>query len=211
MHAEGCNGEDADEEDEHEGVVSCCGRGRASATRKRQTSTRHGQQPEPEPVPMRGVSVTPCVRGGKRGSVRFTGSEVAPAGVVWRNLPLDAMVDRDGLVVTNLPSGTYMAHFLRHDGSEASLQAVHVPELKTPVVSTLRARPVTAWPWNGEVTASVENRPEGTLFLWSTGEKTRSPVLRRARPGVYGVCVVDEETGRVVCTCEDVVRVIECL
>tara|TARA_B110000046_G_scaffold19696_1_gene18634 strand:- start:1340 stop:1942 length:603 start_codon:yes stop_codon:yes gene_type:complete len=191
-----------DEEDDSVSVTSCCGRRRAPVQQK--TSTR-------DMLPMRGVSVTPCVKGGQRGSVRFTDSESAPVGVVWTHLPADAIVDRAGLTVTNLSAGRYTARVFHRDGASCSSQVISVPEIALPFVSSLRARPATAWPWNGVVTASAHNCPPDAIFVWSTGESTCSPVLRNARPGVYGVRVVDADTGSVLCTHAEVARVEECL
>jgi len=190
-----------DEEDDSVNV-SCCGRRRVSVQQK--TSTR-------DVLPMRGVSVTPCVKGGQRGSVRFTDSESAPVCVIWAHLPADAIVDRAGLAVTNLSAGRYTARVFQRDDASCSSQVISVPEIALPFVSALRARPATAWPWNGEVTASVHNCPRDAIFVWSTGESTSSPVLRNARPGVYGVRVVDADTGSVLCTQTETARVEECL
>ena len=199
---------DAFETDDVDGadleVVTCCGRRRAPSQCQKATSTR-------DCLPMRGVSVTPCVKGGARGGVRFTGSDPVPVCVEWVNLPADAIINRFGLVATNLPPGKYEAYVTGGTATSRSLQAVTVPELTPPFFLGFQTRPATKWPWNGEVRVRIENCPEGALFVWNTGARTHSPRLTNARPGVYSVRVVCADTGAAICECGDVARVLDCL
>ena len=136
------------------------------------------------------VCVSPFMCDVKRGRVSIEDTSSKDILIEWTNLPEDAIVTRKGLVVDNLlPCRIHGNVFYGGIFDHEIHSNVHA--LETGIITGYTTRACTAFPWNGEVLAHVQNFPKGSRFLWNNGVVTTSPILRNARPGTYTVTLID--------------------
>jgi hypothetical protein len=174
------------EDDDFDGDTTCCCFyiPRKSPKMMEMTSTRR------KPTDALTVNVTPFICDVRRGRVSIEDISSRDILVEWTNLPEDANVTRNGLVVENLlPCRIHGNVFYGGIFDREIFSNVHA--LESGIIIGYTTRACTAFPWNGEVLAHVQNCPKGSRFLWNNGVVTSSPILSNARPGTYTVTIID--------------------
>ena len=178
-----------EDDDDEVPTISCCSRKKDVISSQHLTSSTHNNTWQWS----YGLQITPYICDSFPGTIKISMSQPYKQDSIikWHGLPDSIKLQENGALLNNVQPGKYSVSIENKSYETTRRLEATVPRLDAAIITGYTTKPVTGFPWNGEVKAQVENCPNDVLFLWSNGIVTKINILTHIRPGKYTVTLLN--------------------